>query len=317
MNNFTVSLEKAGERLDSFLSAELNDISRSKIQTMIKDGKVLLNSKPAKPSSILKENDSITYEIVEELQDLPLPERGDINIIYENNDFMIVDKPANLVVHPAHANKNHTLVNYLLAMRPEISSAVYDPSKSISLERPGIVHRLDKDTSGLIIIAKTSNSMQKLSKIIHDHKLSKNYTALTYGWIKEKGVIKSYLRRSEQDRRKMVTHPKQGKESITEYKVLKYFKYKASRLSMVSLTPITGRTHQLRVHLKSIGHPVLGDKIYSNNNNNLLSEKLNISRQLLHASCLKFRYNGKDYEFTSDMPADITSVINKVEEIND
>lgn len=317
MNNLVVTNKEAGERLDNFLSKKISSCSRNQIQNMIKSDFVLLNNLASKPSAILKGRDLVSYKLIVDPMELPSPERGDIQILFENDDFMIVDKPINLVVHPAHANKNHTLVNYLLAMRPEIADAVYDPSKSISLERPGIVHRLDKDTSGLMIIAKTSKSMQKLSKIIHNHKLNKNYTALTYGRINEDGQIKSYLRRSSQDRRKMVTHPKQGKESITEYKVIEYYKYKTSRLSLVSLTPVTGRTHQLRVHLKSIGHPVIGDQVYSKNDNNLLSRKLGATRQLLHASSLSFRYNNKKYNFESPLPSDMVTVINKLEKIND
>jgi len=316
MNNINVMEAEAGDRLDNFLVTKLPELSRSQIQKLIKNSSAKLNNRSTKPSAILKINDIVSYSHPVDSADLPLPERGDIKIVSESDDFIIINKPSNLVVHPAHANKNHTLVNYLLELRPEIAEAIYDPNKAISLERPGIVHRLDKDTSGLLIVAKNHSALKKLSKIIHNHKLGKTYLALVLGWPEENGTIQTFLKRSDIDRRKMETHKKLGKEAITNYQVEQYYTYNSQKIALVKLKPITGRTHQLRVHLKSIGHPVIGDQIYNNNNSKALSNTIGATRQQLHASELKFRYNNKTNQFTGELPDDFSSILLKLKESN-
>lgn len=314
MTKIRVKITEVGERLDSFLSKQQDKLSRNQIQKMIRIGEVLLNGKIAKSSLILKQDDLISYNLPK-TKTLPQPERGDIKIIFENDDFLIIDKPTNLVVHPAHANTEGTLVNFLLNLRPEIKQAVYDPNKIISRERPGIVHRLDKDTSGLLIVAKNEISLKKLSDLIHDHKLNKKYTALVHGWPEETGEIKNFLQRSTKDRRQMSIHSTIGKEAITVYSVIKYLKFSSLHLALLSLKPITGRTHQLRIHLKSIGHPIVGDPVYSTTSSQQISHKLGAKRQMLHASELGFSYNGKAYNFQSELPNDLNNILSKLEKV--
>jgi 23S rRNA pseudouridine1911/1915/1917 synthase len=313
MNKIKIDSQYTGQRLDSFLSTVLKDLSRNQIQRAIRLGQVVVNNSTAKPSQILKVGDLVEYEISKSEKELPLAERGDIEIIFENSDFMIVNKPADLVVHPAHANKTHTLVNYLLKINPVIAEAVYDPSKQVSVDRPGIVHRLDKDTSGLLIVAKNKESLQKLSRLIHGHHLEKKYMALVYGTTEKSGTIETFLKRSDKDRRKMEISKMLGKEAITEYLTVSNYKYQNADFSLLELTPVTGRTHQLRVHLKSIGHPVIGDQTYYSSASKSLSDKLGIKRQLLHAKKLSFRYNKETYDFNLNVPEDFQKIIEKLE----
>lgn len=311
-----IKAEISGSRLDCFLASRLPEFSRNQIQKLIRDSLVTVNGKTSKSSTVLEKGDEIIYQIPSKSNSLPIPVRGDIKIIFENDDFIIIDKPTNLVVHPAHANTSNTLVNYLLQKRPDIQKAVYDPTKQVSLDRPGIVHRLDKDTSGLLIVAKTPKSLKRLSNLIHNHKLDKRYQALVCGWPAKNGIVESYLKRSDKDRRKMESHRSIGKQAITKYQVLKYFIFDKFKLSLVELTPVTGRTHQLRVHLKSIGHPVIGDQTYYNNESYTFSKNNVVNRQLLHAMNLSFTYNGKIYDFCSELPEDFVKILSKLKEQN-
>lgn len=315
MEKILVDTKMAGERLDKFLAKHFTKISRADIQKAIHKEQVLVNKIKSKPSVILKENDEIQISALEKPLAPPRPQDFDLKIMFENDDFLIVEKPAGMVIHPAHANTEGTLVNYLLAIRPEITKAIYDPKKQISLERPGIVHRLDKGTSGLVIIAKTKKSLAGLSKVIHDKKLKKIYLALTYGWPEKRGEIKNLLKRSNVDRRK-ISVANIGHEAHTKYEVLKYYKFQNYELSLVKAQPITGRTHQIRVHLSHLGYPVIGDNFYHSQQSLALSDKLGVKRQLLHAYNLEFKYKNRTFAFTSELPKDFESAMKKTKEVD-
>lgn len=314
--NITVKTDGIGERLDKFLAKHFTKISRADIQKAILEKKVLVNNLKSRPSIILKENDKIRIFRLEKPLALPRPQDFDLKIIFENDDFLVVDKPADMVIHPAHANTEGTLVNYLLAIRPEIAKAIYDPKKQISLERPGIIHRLDKETSGLVIVAKTKKSLTGLSKMIYNKELNKTYLSLVYSWpAKERGEIKTYLGRSRVDRRKMSVADS-GRGAHTKYEVMRYYKFQNCELSLVEAKPITGRTHQIRVHLSHIGYPVIGDNFYHSQQSLALSKRLGVKRQLLHAHKLEFKYRNRTFTFTSELPQDFKNIMKKIEEIN-
>jgi 23S rRNA pseudouridine1911/1915/1917 synthase len=194
----------------------------------------------------------------------------------------------------------------LLHHRPEISNAIYDPKKPISLSRPGIIHRLDKNTSGVMIVAKTQKSLVNLASKMSKKMIKKEYLVLVYGWPKEVGKIHSYLGRSKNDRRKMASYNTidEGKESITEYQVIKYLGYKNQKIALLKARPLTGRTHQIRLHLQSIGYPVIGDQQYFSKISREISNKYMIERQLLHAEKISFRFKGRDFCFCTKLPKD-------------
>ncbi len=318
MDKITIKEEDHGVRLDKYLSRLFPGISRAVIQKNIAEGQVLVDRQKTKPSYALKAGNVVVIEKIKpRLPDTAQPQRGELDIVHEENDFLVVNKPRGLVVHPAHANPDHTLINYLLMLRPGIAEAVYDPDKQISRLRPGVVHRLDKDTTGLIIIAKNKIALAKLSGLIQRRKINKTYLALVSGWPDKEGSVKTFLRRSSADRRKMSTHNFLGKESETAYKVIKYFEHRKLRLALVEAHPITGRTHQIRVHLASIGFPIIGDLIYGNQISIKHSDNLKVKGQLLHAGRLQFRYKGTDYDFFAPLPQDFIQIISKFKEINE
>ncbi len=222
-----------------------------------------------------------------------------MKIIYEDKNIIVINKPADLIVHPNNPEQKNTLVDELLAYCPEIKNVGNDPM------RPGIVHRLDKDTSGLIIIAKNNHSFAYLKKQFSERKIVKKYLALVHGQVKdEKGIITKSISFSKKDRKKRsALLDEKSKKAWTEYKVVKRFK----KYTLLEIIIKTGRTHQIRVHLSSIGHPIAGDKQYKFKRQ-LLPENLN--RQFLHASYLKFKLpDGKIMEFKLDLPEDLKNVL--------
>lgn len=224
-----------------------------------------------------------------------------LKIIFEDKDVIVLDKPAGLLVHPIR-DENNTLVNGLLAHYPAIKNVGDPPSGGL---RPGIVHRLDKDTSGLLVAAKNNDSFQYLKKQFQERKIQKKYLALVHGKVKdEKGTITKVISASKNDyRRKTTFLDDKAKRAITKYRVIKYFK----DFTLLEAAPETGRTHQIRVHLASIGHPIAGDQQYKFKRQ--IPPK-NLKRQFLHARCLKFRLpNGKMVEFKSELPSDLKKVL--------
>lgn len=314
--DFKIDISSEGLRLDVFLAEKLPSFSRAYLQKQIVSGQIKLNDYVAKPRVLLKEGDTISGQI-SVLNTTPTAETGEIEIIFKNENFIAINKPFGLVVHPAHGNTDGTLVNYLLEQYPHIKKAVYDETKTISLQRPGIVHRLDKDTSGIMLVALNKSAMIKLSRIIHDHKLQKTYLALVYGWPEEEWTESNYLKRSRLDRRKMESSSSLGKQAKTNFKVLKYYQFGDNKIALVEAKPLTGRTHQIRVHLKDKRHPILGDNFYYSPESQRLSLRLNISRQLLHAANLIFRFMGEDYNLSAPLPNDFQETINQLKESNE
>ena len=270
-------VEEDNKRIDAYLSEKLEDTSRVTIQRLISEEKILVNGKKTKASYKVQEGDKIqveeekTVEVSIKAQNIPL------EIIYEDNDIIVVNKPKGMVVHPANGNPDGTLVNAIMAICKDSLSGIGGEI------RPGIVHRLDKDTSGIIIVAKNDKAHINLSEQIKDHKVKKTYIALVRGIVKEnEATINMPIGRSEKDRKKMAV-TKEGKEAITHFKVLqRYDKY-----TLLQVNIETGRTHQIRVHLSQIGYPIVGDEVYSNGKN-----EWNVKGQCLHAKSLEFIHPG-------------------------
>ncbi len=274
-------------RIDSFLANELENFSRSKIQKMIEDGLVKVNDKAVKTNYKLKKGDVITYEELEVKEIELKPENLDIEIVYEDNDVAVIYKPKGMVVHPGAGNSEHTLVNGLLYSLSNLSG--------INGElRPGIVHRIDKDTTGLLLVAKTDIAHNKLSLDLQNKDVKRVYTALVEGIIiEDDGIINAPIGRDKQNRQKMAID-KDGREAITTFHVLERFENK----TLVECVLKTGRTHQIRVHFAYIKHPVYGDPLYAR------KTKGTINGQYLHAGLIGFNHpiTGKYMEFTYPLP---------------
>jgi 23S rRNA pseudouridine1911/1915/1917 synthase len=280
------------ERLDLYLSKELTEMSRTYIHKLIEEGLVLVNGKKPKPRYLVKKGDFIQVELPEpkKLELVPL------DIIYQDDDVLIVNKPKGMVVHPAPGNYSNTLVNALLYHVDNLSSVN-------GVIRPGIVHRLDKDTSGLLIVAKNDKAHRILSEQLKERSVKRVYMALVYGTLdKGKGIINAPIGRHPIDRKKMAVIYKNSKEAITEYKVLERFK----DYSLIEASLHTGRTHQIRVHMAYINHPIVGDPVYSKGKN-----KFGIETQLLHARKLGFFHprTGEYMEFEVEPPKDFEEII--------
>lgn len=262
-------------RLDSYIAKEYKELSRTMIKKLIEDGNIIVNGDKTKNSYKIKNGDEIEIDIPKakeinlKAQDIP------IEIVYEDRDIIVVNKPKGMVVHPAVGNPDGTLVNAIMNICKESLSGIGGEV------RPGIVHRLDKDTSGLLIIAKNDNSHIKMSEQIKNREVTKIYIALVRGIIKEnEATIDMPIARSNKDRKKMAVS-KNGKNAITHFKVLKrYDKY-----TLVQIKIDTGRTHQIRVHMAEIGHPVVGDLVYSNGKNDF-----GVEGQMLHSHILQFKH---------------------------
>lgn len=289
------------ERLDSYLAKEMEEFSRTYIHKLIKRGLVFVNGKKAKPRYIVKEGDFIQIEIPTPKKIELIPENIPLDIIYEDKDIVIVNKPKNMVVHPAHGNYSKTLVNALLYHVDKLSSGT-NPL------RPGIVHRLDKDTSGLLMVAKNDEAHRILSKQLKEQIVKRTYIALVYGILDIKeAIINAPIGRDPIDRRRMVVIDKNSKEAITYYKVLEEFR----EYTLLEVSLQTGRTHQIRVHMNYIDHPIVGDLVYSNREN-----EFGIRTQLLHGRNLGFIHpsSGKYMEFEAEPPQDFEKIIKLLEE---
>lgn len=273
MEKYIVEKENVNKRIDAFLANKNPEQSRVAIQRLIENKKVLVNGKKIKPSYKIQENDEITMEEIEPVEVALKAQEIPLDIIYEDKDIIVVNKPKGMVVHPGNGNPDGTLVNAIMAICKDSLSGIGGEI------RPGIVHRLDKDTSGIIIVAKNDKAHINLSEQIKDHKVKKTYIALVKGIVKENtATINMPIGRSEKDRIKMAV-TKKGKEAITHFKVLKrYDKY-----TLLQVNIETGRTHQIRVHLSQIGYPIVGDEVYSKGKN-----EWNIKGQCLHAKSLEF-----------------------------
>jgi 23S rRNA pseudouridine1911/1915/1917 synthase len=283
-------VQLAGQRLDQFLVQELPAHSRAFLQKLIDDAQVLVNGKPSKPSYKTRAGDSISVEIPAPRALENQPEAIALDVLYEDADFIVVNKRAGMVVHPAAGNFEHTLVNALLHhCRGKLAGIG-------GVERPGIVHRLDKGTSGCIVVAKTDVAHQSLVAQFKSRRVKKIYRAVCLGCLaRPTGKIETVIGRSNRDRKKMSTTALRGRPALTEYRVLK----QRADCALVELTLHTGRTHQIRVHMAHIGHALVGDATYG-------KAKIPVERPLLHAYKLGFTHprTGESMELTAPIPAD-------------
>ncbi len=279
-------------RLDKYLTYTLPQFSRSHLQKLIQQGYVQVNGKTAKAGQILSKHDRITVELPP-APGRPAAEPIPLAIIYEDEAVLVIDKPAGLTVHPAPGHPSHTLVNAVLAHYPALTT-------SNELIRPGIVHRLDKDTSGLIVIAKNDSAREYLTTQFRSRTVTKGYLVLVKGRLSpEQGMIEAPIGRHPHRRQKMAI-VEAGKEATTQYRVQKYL----GNYTLVEVAPLTGRTHQIRVHMSAIGYPVVGDPIYG-------VKSAHLNRQFIHAYRLGFRLpsTGQFREFTSPLPMDLEETL--------
>lgn len=302
MNNFIVTSEYVGLRIDKYLSIVLTDFSRTRISLLIEEGNVFVNKKEVKGSYKVKENDEIKVNIPEvkeleiEKEDIPL------DIVYEDNDILIINKPQGMVVHPSNGHFEHTLVNAILYHCHSLSGIN-------GVSRPGIVHRIDKDTSGLICVAKNDMAHHALAEQLKDHTMARTYIALVRGVISENsGEINLPIGRDPNNRQKMGVTRSNSKEAITYFKVLKRYK----EHTLVECHLKTGRTHQIRVHLSYIGYPVEGDPLYCGRKFDTLYK----NGQLLVATSLKLIHpsSHKEMEFHIELPQYFKDILNQLEE---
>ncbi|MBN1367872.1 MAG: RluA family pseudouridine synthase [Dehalococcoidales bacterium] len=290
-------VNEPGIRLDRFLSTRYPEYSRTYLQKLISEELVTVNGKTVKSGFKLNINDTVIVSIPA-LPPSPLaPEAIPVTIVYEDDDLLVVDKPAGLTTHPSPGQTEHTLVNAVLSYYPRLA----EMGDSL---RPGIVHRLDKDTSGLIIIAKTNQAQLKLIEQFRVRSVSKTYLTLVKGHLTpEKGIIEAPIGRSPSDRKKMAV-VNDGKPACSEYKVVKYYK----GYTLLEVKPETGRTHQIRVHLSAIGYPMAGDGVYG-------VKVPFLKRQFLHAHRLSFNlpFSGERVEFKSELPDDLEKALEGLE----
>lgn len=293
---FKVEENEEGTRLDVYISSKLEDKSRSYIQDVIEAGNVKVNDKQKKSNYKLRIKDYVTLMMPENKELEVEKENITLDILYEDSDVIVVNKPQGMVVHPAPGNLSGTLVNALLFHCKDLSGIN-------GVNRPGIVHRIDKDTSGILVVAKNDNAHQKLAEQLKEHTMTREYIALVEGVINsDEGIVDAPLGRHPVDRIKMSVI-KNGRNAITHFKVLERFKAN----TLVKCILETGRTHQIRVHMSHIGHPIVGDPVYG-----YKKQKFKLEGQLLHAKKLGFIHpsSGKYMEFESQMPNYFTKVIN-------
>ena len=300
----------SGERLDRALAVALPALTRSRVKALIESRRVTLaeGATIEEPSRKVKTGDRFVVDIPEPEPAIPLPQALDLHILHEDSDLLVLDKPAGLVVHPAPGNPDHTLVNALLAHCGDSLSGIG------GVRRPGIVHRLDKNTSGVMVVAKNDRSHQALSKLFAAHDLTRVYQALVWGQPKPKsGTIEAAIGRHPIDRKRMTVRKTSGRAAVTEYWTEQSFGPALSPIaSLVGAKLQTGRTHQVRVHLSHIGCPVVGDPVYGRKRNAGGPESLKaFERQALHAAVLSFRHptTHKVMNFATELPQDFTRLL--------
>jgi len=299
-HTFVVEGEAKGERLDVYLRAKLPDLSRERIKSLIEEGFILVEGKSVKPSYKLKGGEQVLVRIPVEKEYSLQPKEVPFEILYEDEDLAVIYKPAGIVVHPAPGHLDDTLVHGLLLKLRSLSGVGGEL-------RPGIVHRLDKDTSGVMLVAKNDFAHKKLTQDFKERRVEKEYLAILYGKLTQKeGTLDFPIGRHPVQRKKMAV-VKEGRQALTKYQVLKLFK----KASLVLAKPLTGRTHQLRVHFSHIGHPILGDPIYGG----LKPDIPRPERLMLHAYRISFEHprTGAHLTFAKDPPEDFERYLKLLE----
>ncbi len=296
MQTIELAADRLGERLDTFVARRCRDLSRNRVRGLIDEGLVTVGGRPAKPSQRLAPGDQVIARIPQPEPLQLLPETIPLTIIYQDEEIIVIDKPAGLTVHPAPGHPRGTLVNALLALCPDLAGIG-------GTLRPGIVHRLDKDTSGLIVVAKNDRAHRSLAQQLKDRDVHKTYLALVQGVPRPaEGVIEAPIGRHPRNRKKMAVVAG-GREAETRYRTRQLW----DGYALLVVEPVTGRTHQIRVHLAAIGHPVVGDATYGR-------RSALIGRQFLHAHRLAFRLPASDraIEFESPLPPDLREALDKI-----
>ncbi len=291
---------RPGERIDRFLSENLEELSRSYIQKLIKEERILVNGRPVKANYKTGEEDEITVQIPDpEILDV-LPEDIPLDILYEDGDVLVVNKPKGMVVHPSPGHSSHTLVNAVLFHCKGRLSGIN------GVLRPGIVHRIDMDTTGSLLICKNDRAHQILAEALKDHSITRRYHAIVHGNLKEdSGTVSAPIGRHPVDRKKMSTKAPNGRHAVTHYKVLERF----GDYTYIECELETGRTHQIRVHMADIGHPVLGDAVYGP-----AKCPFKLEGQTLHAKILGFTHptTGEYMEFDAPLPEYFVSLLERL-----
>jgi 23S rRNA pseudouridine1911/1915/1917 synthase len=302
-----VEPEHDGMRLDHFLTALLPEQSRAQVQRLIKDGHVRGPIAQVRPSTAVHANQTYAIDIPEPTAPLPEPEALPILIVYEDADVVVLDKPAGMVVHPAAGHSSGTLVNALLHHVKDLSGVGGEL-------RPGIVHRLDRGTSGLMVVAKNDRSHKELSRQFHDREVEKEYVALVWGVVQAGRRIDDPIGRDPQQRQKMSTRARRARTAVTRVTWARHL----HGVSLLKVAISTGRTHQIRVHLNAIGHPIVGDAMYGGVHRRMpgvLRSIMRLERPFLHSARLTFTHprDGRRVDFDSPLPSDLQSVIDDIE----
>lgn len=301
--SIALEAESSGERLDVFVARRRPELSRSLVQRLIEEGLVTVDGRRARASQRLEHGTRVVVQVATEAPETPSPEAISLTIVYEDDDLLVVDKPAGLAVHPAAGLRRGTLAGALLAHRPELAG-VGGP------ERPGIVHRLDRDTSGLLVVAKNEAARAALARQWKAREVEKGYLALVHGRLEPaEGVIDAPIGRDPRHRQRMAV-VEGGRAARTAYRVRRYLPERpAGRdvCSLVEVKPSTGRTHQIRVHFAALGHPLVGDRVYGR-------PSPVIGRQFLHAYRLALRHpvDGRPLEFESPLPDDLSAALTRL-----
>jgi len=301
---FIVSKEDVNKRIDLYLAQKIPEISRNRIQRLIEDGFVFINKKNNINSSLrLKTDLEISLQIPPPVQSELIPLETELDIRYEDRDLLIINKPAGIVVHPGAGHKQNTLVNALIYCCKDLSGIG-------GVERPGIVHRLDKDTSGLLLVAKNDNTHNLLSNMFKERTIKKIYYAITHGKFESKeGIIKKSIGRHPTERKKPCVSEKNSRIAVTCWKVIEVF----NKATFLEIDLKTGRTHQIRVHLSSTGNPILGDTLYGGKKKiNINENDINIKGFTLHAGQINFIHpvNNKNIEIKAEMPEEMQGILN-------
>lgn len=294
-HTYFVDAAHDGSRLDAFVVTHLPSLSRSRIKVLIESGHVTLDGHPCKPAAKVRRGQRVEVEIPPPPPTEVIPEPLSLDVVYEDRELLVINKPPGLTVHPGSGRPSGTLVNAVLARIPELAGVG-------SALRPGIVHRLDKDTSGLLVVAKTPEALLALQRQVASRSVSRSYLALVHGAVPvQEGTISAPIGRHPRHRTRMTVHPR-GREAITRYRVIERF----PRHTLVEVQLVTGRTHQIRVHLAHIGHPVAGDPVYAGRR-----DDLQIGRQALHAYRLRFRHptRGEEVAFEAPLPEDFLAAL--------